>query len=436
MYDKSLITEKRLAELKAARDRRRSEGFLSASEIIGKSAAEGLEYLYNIYNEGMYIWIAGLWEPEIGGFYYSNSARDTEGYLPDIESTAQALNHLVTAGIFSYLGEGSYGALAPDYIRYPVLNFALSLQDPDGFFYHPQWGKNIGVTRRGRDLSWSTGLIKAFGGTPRYTTPIAGSGESKALLPDHLQSLDKFKEYIYALDIKGDSYWVGNYLQAQILQIKAAGQEYVDTLLDWYAANQNHENGLWTEEVKYSGTNGLMKICLAYTACSAPIPNAERSLDSCIQMLTSTARSGMMTSYYNPWTTMKMLIDNIRSFDSGEKADKLSAKLLDSAAAMMIATADKVVEYRKADGSYSYSPACSSWQSQGAPVAVPFTPEGDVNGNALASTGVVRNVCNTLGIPVIPLFCKEDGKLFFELMENSYPSKKLYPRPEKFTPDK
>ena len=49
MYDKSLITEKRLAELKAARDRRRSEGFLSASEIIGKSAAEGLEYLYNIY---------------------------------------------------------------------------------------------------------------------------------------------------------------------------------------------------------------------------------------------------------------------------------------------------------------------------------------------------------------------------------------------------
>ena len=133
---------------------------------------------------------------------------------------------------------------------------------------------------------------------------------------------------------------------------------------------------------------------------------------------------------------MKMLIDNIRSFDSGEKADKLSAKLLDSAAAMMIATADKVVEYRKADGSYSYSPACSSWQSQGAPVAVPFTPEGDVNGNALASTGVVRNVCNTLGIPVIPLFCKEDGKLFFELMENSYPSKKLYPRPEKFTPDK
>ena len=435
MYDKSLVTEKRLSELKVARAKKRSDSLLAASEIIGKSAAEGIEYLYGIYNEGMYLWLAGLWEPEIGAFYYSNSARDTEGYLPDIESTAQALNHLVSSGIFSYLGEGSYGALAPDYIRYPVLNYALSLQDPDGYFYHPQWGKNIGVTRRGRDLSWSTQLIKAFGGTPRYTTPIAGTGDSKKLLPDHLQSLDKFREYIYALDLKGDSYWVGNYLQAQALQIKAAGQEYVDALLDWYRDNQNPENGLWTNDITYSGTNGLMKICLTHSAFNAPLPYAEQAFDSCIEVLSSDKRSGMMTSYFNPWTTLKMIIDNIRAHDSEEKAEKLSAKLRDSAAVMAVGTADKVVEYRKADGSFSYSPNRSSHQSQGAPVAVPNTPEGDVNGNALASTGIVTNVCSTLGIPRVPMFCEEDGKLFFELMENSYPSKKIYPRPEKFFPD-
>ncbi|MBQ8529116.1 MAG: hypothetical protein IJ459_05195 [Clostridia bacterium] len=435
MYDRNLITEKRLCELKAARDKMRSDSFLLAAETIGKSAAEGLEYLYSIYNEGMYLWLAGLWEPEIGAFYYSNSARDTEGYLPDIESTAQALNHLVTAGIFAYLGEGSYGTLAPDYIRYPVLNFALSLQDPDGYFYHPQWGKNIGVTRRGRDLSWSTQLIKAFGGTPKYTTPIAGTAEAKNLLPEHLQSLDKFREYIYALDLKGNSYWVGNYLQAQALQIKAAGQEYVDTLLDWYRSNQNPENGLWTENITYSGTNGLMKICLTYSSCNAPLPYAERAFDSCIEVLTSNGRSGMMTSYYNPWTTLRMIIDNVRAHDSEEKAQKLTAKLCANTAAMAVATADKVVEYRKADGSYSYSPDRSSHQSQGAPVAVPNTPEGDVNGNCLASTGIIGSICSTLGIPRVPLFCKEDGKLFFELLENSYPSKKIYPRPEKFFPD-
>ena len=36
-------------------------------------------------------WWAGLYDPEIGGFYYSNSARDNAGFLPDMESTYQIL---------------------------------------------------------------------------------------------------------------------------------------------------------------------------------------------------------------------------------------------------------------------------------------------------------------------------------------------------------
>ena len=47
------------------------------------------------------IWLAGLWDKEVGGFYYSNSARDTEGYLPDIESTNQLIRVITGNGALS-----------------------------------------------------------------------------------------------------------------------------------------------------------------------------------------------------------------------------------------------------------------------------------------------------------------------------------------------
>ena len=86
MYDKGLVTKERLDSLKAARDEMRESGFAAAARVIGEDGADALRYLYEMYNEGMYLWIAGLWEPEIGGFYFSNSARDHEGFLPDLES--------------------------------------------------------------------------------------------------------------------------------------------------------------------------------------------------------------------------------------------------------------------------------------------------------------------------------------------------------------
>lgn len=56
---------------------------------VGKDAVQELEALYDIYDERLYIWMATLWEPEIGGFYFSLSARETEGFRPDINNCLQ-----------------------------------------------------------------------------------------------------------------------------------------------------------------------------------------------------------------------------------------------------------------------------------------------------------------------------------------------------------
>ncbi len=127
---------------------------------------EALADLMSIYGDGFYKWLAELWDPATGGFYYSESARDHEGFLPDIETVGQVLAALKNNGLFEAYGHDTVKAL-PAEMQKRILAFTDSLQDPeDGFFYHPQWGKKIPLTRRGRDLSWAKGVYALLGGNP------------------------------------------------------------------------------------------------------------------------------------------------------------------------------------------------------------------------------------------------------------------------------
>ncbi len=80
-------------------------------EDIGSDAAKdfvnALCDLYSLYTSDMTEWYAKLYDPKVGGYYYSNSGRDHEEIeykgmtfplLPDIESTNQALNFLKSTG--------------------------------------------------------------------------------------------------------------------------------------------------------------------------------------------------------------------------------------------------------------------------------------------------------------------------------------------------
>ena len=81
-------------------------------------------------------WWAGLYDPAAGGFYYSDSARDHDGFLPDMESTYQILWRLrdVVPDLPAFLGREITGK---------IVSFFQSKQDPaDGYFYHPQWTRS------------------------------------------------------------------------------------------------------------------------------------------------------------------------------------------------------------------------------------------------------------------------------------------------------
>ena len=78
-----------------------SKFYSELSKTHGAKIAEETERLHTLWDENVYKWLASLWDGEAGGFYYSISARDNEGFYPDRESTAQALNSLESLGIMA-----------------------------------------------------------------------------------------------------------------------------------------------------------------------------------------------------------------------------------------------------------------------------------------------------------------------------------------------
>ena len=414
------------AECRAERRRVREKFCNDMMEKIGHDAGEELKLLLYVYDERILEWYANLWDPEIGGFYYSNSGRDTEGYLPDIESTVQALNSLQNAGIIN----GPMKTL-PENMQKKILAFAQSLQDPeDGYFYHPQWGKDVGISRRARDLSWSLDIIRALGGEPKYPTPIKrAASATESTLPEYLRSTKKFREYLEGMDLATDSYYVGNLISSQNIQIKAAGEEYSRILFDWLEAHQRPDNGVWQEAVNYHGSNGLMKISLIYSYFRRPLPHATRAMEYAVNVAMCDRFIHFCCQFYNPFVTIRNLLSSLAESGAEEERRQAYKRLIEMAPQMIRRTKEKILTCRREDGTFSYNHNCTAYTSQGAPVALYGEPEGDVNGTAISSTGTLFSLCRALDIPKAPIFCDKDREVFFDLIARATQKEKLNPRP-------
>lgn len=431
---KNIITEQRLKVCRNDRNAMHNEHFKKVLETYGDEVANKLSELYNLYDEQNYIWRAGLWEPEIGGFYFSEGGRDAVGFLPDIESTVQALRHLESSGLNSSRKGNSIPAATSDKMREKLVSFAKSLQNSeDGYFYHPQWGKRISTSRRGRDLAWSLSLLREFSEKPLYPTPLERGKVENApsTLPEHLSSLSAFREYLDKCDFTTRSYWFGNQLDSQKSQIQAAGEEFVDAMFSHLEERQRADNGLWEPQVNYASVNGLMKVNLLYTYFSRPLPNAVAAFNSAFFAAMSNEPIDFCTQFYNPLITMQEILENIKKFASVELADSLRSVIKQHAARLISITTAKVAPCKKADGGFGYFYNRGCVISQSAPVGLEQL-EGDINASGICSTGIVNPVCALLEIPRIPLFGIEDSKLFYELIENAEVKPKTVPKPDWF----
>ena len=469
------------------------------AEDLGEQMVEAFKSLYAIYDPEVVTWFANLYDPGVGGYYFSNSARDNVGFLPDIESTAQAL------GAISSLGLGSYRSFIPEDMRREIIIYLRGLQDENGFFYHTQWDKadtDAHLSRRARDLGNATGVLQNLGSKPRFNTPNgAMGGDGPDVIPDSIkklmieegtleassfnstlgqsaatavskvvlaaaydprfESLDTFKEYLqYKMDQYNSGatsfYAIGNELTSQMAQIInrdsdlgfnkkngnfAAEGSLTHYVIQWFNARQEsvqeerrkaglEPNGLWDFESNYLGVNGLLKISGVYNKAEAPIPYAGAAAQAAIDAITSDQVMGAVVDLYNTWFSVGNVLSNLESY--GGTAGKAEAaeivkNLRAVAPAAIIKSGVKMHDFEKPDGSYSYGRLYSSTTSQGMPVSIPNSVEGDVNGTVIAINGLVGNIWSALRLSdvKVDIFGSREARVYYDILCDLDPVQKI-----------
>ena len=175
---------------------------------------------------------AELYEPTVGGFYYSLSAKNNEGFYPDIESTAQMLVTLTSLGLFKY--SDIHTERFPDRFRDEITRFFLTRQDKEtGFFFDTQFGKAVNESKKGRNTGQSLGRLSELGVKPLYPTPAERTMKkdgTESVLADHYKSLRAYRAWLDSLDWQSDDghkqYYGANMISASRESIAAAG--YLD----------------------------------------------------------------------------------------------------------------------------------------------------------------------------------------------------------------
>lgn len=386
----------------------------------GNETVLAMQELYAEYSPEMWEWYARLFDPEIGGFYYSNSARDTEGYLPDIESTNQATNSMRSP--FHKLLK-TYDEL-PAWMTAKMAEFTRSLEDPDdGYMYHKQWGKNIADSRRGRDLMWSEEMSEKLGfkfdyptATERLNKLSSSSEKDNTVLPEYLRSKEAFVKYLEAFDWDNRTYYAGNTLSAQKCQIRVAG--LMPVAIEFLNSIQDPVSGLWGKKRNYDAINAVLKIGSIYE--EAPMPNRLKVAIATIDFITSDELFLHAACQYNTFFALKKVLNNIDRFGEqtvGER-EKIVSTLLFQAPDAIRSTIKKIKPFKKDQGSFSWFHESSAKLSQEAPVAVANTPEGDVNATGLCSGGLIINMYAAfdLGGYVVPRFGKQELERFIEIV--------------------
>ena len=416
---------------------------------ISDDAIAAMKRLYSLFGTDTYTWLADLYDPELGGFYYSNSARDYIGFLPDVESTRQALTFMIRMGMTDDFD--SLADAVPEEIKERMIAFVKSMQDPDdGYFYHTQWGKNINTSRRGRDLTWSVYILTQFGETPDYKTPTErfdsdelasanlasplGSSVSSAISgliastvkpaatneEAPLDSWESLKAYLDRMDFANDSHAQGQLLSSQCQVIAAAG--YGAQVVAYMDALQDPGTGLWESTVSYRSIGGLLKITSAYGTLGGEFKYAEQAMNSCIEMLLSDEPQTSMTCVYNCLNGMSNVMGNLKSHGGKSLVAKVQASLIERAETIISAATQKIAGFRKADGSFSYKLDGTNTHSQGALVSLGGN-EGDVNATLLA-TGVITGIYSVLGLSVVRVYSSDDYEAFMDMLVNMAPIQK------------
>ncbi len=449
-----MAEEERQRKEEEARQEKAAREWATRFDVISdaETRAAVKDFYEEFYDpEALIRWWAGLYDPDLGGFYYANSARDTKGYLPDMESTYQIVQRLRVLDPNTDLAH----FLGPE-ITAKMIEFYQSKQDPDdGYFYHPQWSKAVSrrnVMRYTRDQDWAITVLKWLHSAPLYPTALdraAGSAgtvdvtvqrlaSQAGLTPNpaadwqpNVQSVTSYVNNLLAT--KSCESW-SNTLQTQLSTFEATGM--LDAVLDVLDAKINPEYGLWvtrydaskdvyynlmktpTSEVPYGIYTCAYKVMIMYNAGNRVVPYASKMVENAIKAIESRDPGVRVTYIFNPWATLGNVRENLVKYGTSAMVADYDAQIKANILEMLSALKGSLGKYKRSDGSYSYLQSGSKSTIYDTPVST-GAKEGDVNGNNLVMS-FAMHICHTIGLErMIPVFGEQHGKLMQELLANA-----------------
>lgn len=146
----------------------------------GKAISEAIKDLYSIYDERLVDWTANLYDKGWGSFYASPIGKETEGFVPDVESTHQVFSFISGSGMLDNYDKSCKKGL-PEWMIPQVVYYAKSLQDTNGYFYHPHWSKTTAdeqISHKSRDLYRCIYILEDYGESHAvYDTPTGEMGD-------------------------------------------------------------------------------------------------------------------------------------------------------------------------------------------------------------------------------------------------------------------
>ncbi len=383
-------------------------------------------------------WWAGLYDPDLGGFYYANSARDTKGYLPDMESTYQILwrLHDFIPDLPAFLGE----ELTQKIVRF----YQIKQDKDDGYFYHPQWTREqsrANVMRYTRDQDWAIFVLGWLGAKPLYPTAMERAAEQggETTSPAWQPNVASVTEYVERLLAETSCEHWANQIETQAMTFKATGM--IGTVLDVLDRHVNPAYGLWVSgydaekdlyynlketpetETPYGLYTNAYKIAKTYNIGGRRVPYATKTVKNGIKAICSRDPGIRVTYIFNPWATLGNVRENLVNYGTPDEVAAYDAMIGERIVEMIDALGCSLGKYRWADGSYSYLQRGSKETIYSTPVSLGLE-EGDVNGNNLALL-CATHICTAIGLSeMIPIFDGTHAELMLDLLKNAPPIKK------------
>ena len=260
---------------------------------------------------GVVPFIANLYDPESGGFYFALSGKNDPDLAPGLEMTAW--------GIMITKGQTDAWDDMPTEVREKFIQFFHDRQDPvTGYYIDKQGPANDRETARIQNATLNT--LRLFPEEPKYPHPInvkKPTSEQTANVPAYMETVESYLDWVSSLPWAKESWAAGDKVQASQIFVKTLPEDkqvqYVEALMNWLDTHQDPETGLWAEEIDFNSISGAFKNGLTYGLWDRQLLRIDEIINSIVRCY-QTHQADKPFYVRNPLSLLRQIADYSEEF--------------------------------------------------------------------------------------------------------------------------